>query len=64
MSNNKTKTLNKKNCLYYHDLIDYIKNHNRDIMKIKVVTKNIYQKIFEESSKQHIITAKNLWKRQ
>ena len=56
MDKNRTKTLNRKKPFYYHDIINYINNHNKHINKTKIKTKTIYQKITQEGSKQHTIT--------
>ena len=38
MENNRTKRLSSKKPLYYHDIINYIKNQNNDITKTKIET--------------------------
>ena len=63
MDNNRIKTVNNKKPYYYQDIIYYIKNENKDIKKIKnPTTKNIYQNIIQEGSKQHKIVVEALWK--
>ena len=64
MNNNRTKTINNNKPYYYKDIIYYIKNENKEIKKIENPnTKNIYQKIIQEGSKQHKISGENLWKK-
>ena len=64
MDNNLTKTINNIKPCYYKDIIYYIKNENKEIKKIEnPTTKNIYQKIIQEGSKQHKISGENLWKK-
>ena len=41
MDNNRTKTLTKEKPFYYHHIINYIKNYNKDITKTKI-EKNLY----------------------
>ena len=53
MSNNRSKTLTTKKTFYYNSLINYIKNYNYDITKIRNETKAIYQKIIQEGSTPH-----------
>ena len=62
MSNNRTKTINKRKPFYYQDILDYIRNHNKDITS-KVETQNIYQKIILKGSKEHEIAGEILWKK-
>ena len=62
MNNSRNKTLNKKKPFYYNDIINYIKDQNQSITKIKPETKQIYQKILQEGSKQHEITREKQWK--
>ena len=65
MDNNRTKTINGKKPYYYQDIIYYIKNENKDIKTLpNPTTKNIYQKIIQEGSKQHKVAGENLWKTQ
>ena len=64
MNNNRTKTLNKKKTFYYQDILNYIKNHNKDITTAKAETKIIYQKIIQEGSKQLTIVGETKWKKQ
>ena len=63
MNNDRTKTLNRKKPFYYNDIINYIKNQNQNIPKIKPETKIIYKKIIEEGSKQHTIVGERQWKK-
>ena len=63
MNTNRTKTLNKKKAFYYNDIINYIKDQNRNITKIKPETKTIYKKIIEEGTKQHTIIGEKEWKK-
>ena len=53
MNNNRTKTINGKKPFYYKDIIDYIKNHNKNIPNIKPETKIIYQNILQQHTKQY-----------
>ena len=46
------KIKNEKKPYYYKDIIDYIKNQNKNITQIKLDTKNIYQNILQ----QHLFT--------
>ena len=55
---NRTKTLSDKKPYYYNGIINYIKNHNKNIPKLKPETKIIYQKIIEEGTKQNTMTEK------
>ena len=65
LDNNRTKTINGKKPYYYQDIIYYIKNENKDIKTLpNPTTKNIYQKIIQEGSKQHKVAGENLWKTQ
>ena len=57
MNNNRTKTLNRKKPFYYN-IINYIKNQNKNIFKRKPETKIVYQKIIQEGTKQYAI---NTW---
>ena len=64
MDNNGTKTINGKKPYYYQDIIYYIKNENKDIKTLSnPTTKNIYQEIIQEGSKQHKVADENLWKK-
>ena len=63
MNNSRNKTLNKKKHFYYNDIINYIKDQNLSITKIKPEKKQIYQKILQEGSKQHEITREKQWKK-
>ena len=56
MDKSRTKSLNRKKPFYYHDIINYINNHNKHITKTKIKIRTIYQKIIQEGSKQHTIT--------
>ena len=61
MDNNRTKTINGKKPYYYQDIVYYIKNENKDIKTLpNVTTKNIYQEIIQEGSKQHKVAGENL----
>ena len=63
MDNNRTKTINGKKPYYYQDIIYYIKNENKDIKTLpNPTTKNIYQKIIQDGSKQHKVPGENQWK--
>ena len=63
MDNTKTKTITNKKPYYYQDIIYYIKNENKDIQTLQnPTTKNIYQKIIQQGSKQHKIARETLWK--
>ena len=65
LDNNRTKTINGKKPYYCQDIIYYIKNENKDIKTLpNPTTKNIYQKIIQEGSKQHKVAGENLWKTQ
>ena len=61
MVNNRTKTLSGRKPFYYKD-INCIKNHNKNITKIKTETRTIYQKIIQEGSKQHTIAGEQIGK--
>ena len=50
MNNNRTKTLTGNNPFYYKDIVNYIKNQNKSISKIKPQTKTIYQNIIQEGA--------------
>ena len=64
MKNNRTKTISGRKLFYYHDIINYIKNHNKNITKtIEIETKTIYQKVMQEESKQHTIAGEIQWKK-
>ena len=63
MKNNRTKTISGRKLFYYHDIIHYIKNHNKNITKTKIETKTIYQKVIQEGSKQHTIAGEIQWKK-
>ena len=64
MDNNRIKTINNIKSYCYKDIIFYIKKENKEIKKIEnPTTKNINQKIIQEGSKQHKISAENLWKK-
>ena len=62
MNNNKTKTLTGNKPFYYKDIVNYIKNQNKNISKIKPQTKKIYQNIIQEGAKQHKIAGEIQWK--
>ena len=63
-NNNRTKTISNIKPYYHRDIIYYIKNENKEIQKIEnPTTKNIYQKIIQEGSKQHKISGENLRKK-
>ena len=63
MDNNRAKTINGKKPYYYQDIIYYIKNENKDIKTLpNPTTKNIYQKIIQDGSKQHKVPGENQWK--
>ena len=65
MENSRTRMLNGKNPYYYYnDIINYIKNHNKNIPKLKPVAEIIYQKMIEEGTKQHTIAGEIQWKKQ
>ena len=64
MDNSRTKRINNRKQYYYQDIIYYIKHENNDIKKIENPnTKNTYQKIIHEGSKQHKIAGETLWKK-
>lgn len=63
MKNNRTKSRNNRKPYYYKDIIYYIKNYNKNILKIETTTKNIYQEIIKEGSKQHTIAGETQWKK-
>ena len=63
MDNNRIKSINNKKPYYYQDIINYIKYDNKDVKKIEPITKNIYQKITQEGSKQHAIAGETQWKK-
>ena len=63
MKNNRTKTISGRKLFYYHDIINYIKNHNKNITKTKTETNTIYQKVIQEGSKQHTIAGEIQWKK-
>ena len=52
------KIKNEKKPYYYKDIIDYIKNRNKNITQIKLGTKNIYQNILQQHTKQYKIAGK------
>ena len=62
MNNNKTKTLTGNKPFYYKDIVNYIKNQNKNISKIKPQTKKIYQNIIQEGVKQLKIAGEIQWK--
>ena len=62
MNNNRTKTLTGNKPFYYKDIVNYIKNKNKSISKIKPQTKTIYQNIIQEGVKQHKIAGEIQWK--
>ena len=53
MNNNRIKTTNGKKPFYYKDIIDYIKNQNKNMPNTKPETKIIYQNILQQHTKQH-----------
>ena len=55
----RAKTLNGKKLFYYNNIINYIKNQNKNIFKTKPETKIVYQKIIQEGTKQYAI---NTWR--
>ena len=63
MKNNRTKTISERKLFYYHYIINYIKNHNKNITKTKIETNTIYQKVIQEGSKQHTIAGEIQWKK-
>lgn len=63
MKNNRTKTISDRKLFYYHYIINYIKNHNKNITKTKIETNTIYQKVIQEGSKQHTIAGEIQWKK-
>ena len=64
MDNSRTKRINNRKQYHYQDIIYYIKHENNDIKKIENPnTKNIYQKVIHEGSKQHKIAGETLWKK-
>ena len=42
MNNTRIKTINGKKPLYYKDIVDYIKNNNKNIIQIKPEIKTYY----------------------
>ena len=65
MENSRKKMLNDKNPYYYYnDIINYIKNHHKNIPKLKPVAKIIYQKMIEEGTKEDTIAGEIQWKKQ
>ena len=63
MKNNRTKTISGRKLFYYHNIINYIKNHNKSITKTTTETKTIYQKVIQGGSKQHTIVGEIQWKK-
>ena len=62
MNNSKIKTINGKKHFYYKDIIDYIKNHNKNILNIKPETKIICRNILQQHTKQYKTAGKLQWK--
>ena len=63
MDNSRTKRINNRKQYHYQDIIYYIKHENNDIKKIENPnTKNIYQKVIHEGSKQHKIAGETYGK--
>ena len=62
MSNNRSTTLTTEKPFYYNGHINYIKNYNYDITKIRNETKTIYPKIIQEGTKHHTIAGERQWK--
>ena len=62
MNNNRIKTTNGKKPFYYKDIIDYIKNQNKNMPNIKPETKIIYQNILQQHTKQHKAAGEIQWK--
>ena len=62
MNNNRIKTTNGKKPFYYKDIIDYIKNQNKNMPNIKPQTKIIYQNILQQHTKQHKTAGEIQWK--
>ena len=62
VDNNRTKILTGTKPFYYKDIVNYIKNQNKNISKIKPQTKIIYHNIIQEEGKQHKIAGEIQWK--
>ena len=62
MNNNRIKTTNGKKPFYYKDIIDYIKNQNKNMPNIKPQTKIIYQNILQQHTKQYKTAGEIQWK--
>ena len=62
MNNNRIKSVTRNKPFYYKDIVNYIKNQNKNISKIKPQTKIIYQNIIQEGVKQHKIAGEIQWK--
>ena len=62
MNNNRIKNVTRNKPFYYKDMVNYIKNQNKNISKIKPQTKIIYQNIIQEGVKQHKIAGEIQWK--
>ena len=62
MNNNRTKILTGNKPFYYKYIVNYIKNQNKNISKIKPQTKLIYHNIIQEGVKQHKIAGEIQWK--
>ena len=58
---NKTKTIKGKKTFYFKDIINYIKNYNKNIPNIKPETKIIYQNIIQHHAKQYKIAGEIQW---
>ena len=61
-NNNRTKILTGNKPFYYKDIVNYIKNQNKNISKIKPQTKLICHSIIQEGVKQHKIAGEIQWK--
>lgn len=62
-NNNRTKTTNMNARFYYKDLVQYIKDQNPNITKLKNETKIIYKNILQQGSQNHVIYGETLWKK-
>ena len=62
MNNSRTKILTGNKPYYYKDIVNYIKNQNKNISKMKPQTKLIYLSIILEGIKQYNIAREIQWK--